>query len=111
MKERKQLLTIIMTAAFAVYSLGCSGNVYSGSYSCSSNSRLALKLNNDYSFELINTFGKNSECAHGKYTVTDNNIVLDFNKEINIYSFKSLQGKVEGSRLSFDKNKLEFSKR
>jgi hypothetical protein len=90
---------------------GCGNNLYAGTYSCQGNSGLTLKLKNNYTFELINTFGKNSEYEQGKYLISDNNIILEFNNEINIYCLKNLTGKVEGSKLSFNKNSFEFSKR
>lgn len=111
MKNKSVLLTAIVMLWVNFASIACSSNLYSGTYTCDENSRLILKLRGDYTFELINSFGKNSECNDGKYSVKDNNIILEFNKEPNIYSFKNLSGKVQGSKLSFDKDKLAFSRR
>lgn len=111
MRAKNILLIITVLIIMTISIGGCSENLYSGTYSCKGNSGLTLKLKNNYTFELVNTFGKNSECEQGKYCITDNNIILEFNNEINIYSFKSLTGKVEGAKLNFNNNSLEFSKR
>lgn len=111
MKIKNILLVIIILVIITIGIMGCSKNEYSGTYSCRGNSGLTLILKNNNTFELINTFGKNSEYEKGKYSISDNNIVLEFNNETNVYSNKNLIGKVEGSKLNFNKNSLEFSKR
>ncbi|WPC39812.1 hypothetical protein [Clostridium sp. JS66] len=101
MKGLTLSIIIIILLAFLLSS-DCHSNPYSGKYFCQTSTSIILELKKDNNFVLVNTFGKDEESVYGKYSIEDNKIILIPNNSFScLFNNKHINGKVEGTRISF----------
>ncbi|OOM70449.1 hypothetical protein CLPUN_52200 [Clostridium puniceum] len=73
---------------------------YTGKYKDSNNTILELSSNGKCT--IINSFYKDVFYTYGKYTIKDNEIEINFDKDKENYlRVESLEGKVKGSNIEF----------
>jgi hypothetical protein len=99
----KRFFVIILIIILSLFT-GCTYNPYHGNYLYNGDANIVLQLNNNYSFQIITTIGKNdSYIENGKYSVDNNTITLIFNNNSTKSSNnKTLTGKVTGSEIKIN---------
>lgn len=101
MKKLMAIALIIIVVSIVIINNN-TGTPYLGNYIYTLSNSTSIQLENNNRFSINYTSNRDSEGLTGKYSIDNNRIKLSYDNGDSILYSKIQEGKVEGSKISFN---------